>query len=86
MDVLEKMDRYFFHLRNEAIGFDDLIGVSYTMLRGAEACALQIAKDLRKEPSYSGFELVITDEGGKVVLTIPIVPYRRALTPQSVAA
>jgi hypothetical protein len=82
----EKIGRYFFHVRNEALAFDDLIGEYHTGLPQAEARALQMAKDLGKEPDYEGFNLVITDDWDEVVLTLPIVLPQRAMTQQNAAA
>ena len=70
------MRRYYFHVRNVGHRLDDDDeGQILAAAEAAEAVARQLARQLSDEPeTYSGYNVVVMDEDGKTVVTVPIVP------------
>ena len=66
------MPRFYFHVRDGAQCFDDLIGEYQADQASAFDRALQIAKELRSRADYSGFAIVIMNDDGKEVARMPI--------------
>jgi hypothetical protein len=69
------MPRYFFHVRNDTHRLDDdKEGQTLGSDEAAKATARQIARQLSDEPEiYGGYNVVVMDEDGKIVTSVPIV-------------
>ena len=71
--------RCYFHLVNSHETIRDTIGIEISSLATAQEFALQAIDDLREEAiqagaSWQGWRLDVVDQGGKILLSIPLEP------------
>jgi hypothetical protein len=68
------MRRYYFNVRDDDHSLDDDTGEVHRTIDAAEAKGRQIARELSDEPeTYRGYSIVVIDEDGKMVASIPII-------------
>jgi hypothetical protein len=74
----DAMPRYFFHLRDQDILYEDAEGMELPDIGAALAEALRVDKELTAVPAgLYGLEYEITDAAGKPLLKVPIQERRR---------
>lgn len=69
------MPRFFFHVRNDPIAFNDTEGEVLPGPAAAATRAEQIARELARDgDSYRGYQVVVLDELGNEVARCAIEP------------
>jgi hypothetical protein len=71
------MPRYFFHVRDGRLVFDDATGEMHPTRQAAEAKAAQLASELAADgETYSGYNVIVTDDHGNEIARVRVAPVR----------